>query len=382
MCVDIRLKTNPDIEIVRANAVDDEHIQKVTVSDQQNCSEAHDGAEISVNRDAADREYRESKSGPSLPIPVRVTSGKRMHSTRQVETKDEKLEITKRARMDSDLSITVLPKPNVAQRCPFPNCDKREKIKRHVQRFHLPKIFCDIRPMRCMDETALCQLQYSSLLSLVTGALGQDADVYTAVDYVNQCGSIPKNTTVHPDTIKCMKKLCVSQGWMEPPEGFTVSPVNSPAALFHWRCLVVLLALLQPTQCEEFRTIGHVTSVSTERCNEGAASKDPIVDGDETLEDQDPTVDSSTEDELTVIDVSYGSDVEVGRSAVTRSTKQHTATLELYSEEIITVDEAFDSHLHLDRTSSRIWKTKSGKTYVLRTSPKTGGESYWWRNCL
>jgi hypothetical protein len=38
-----------------------------------------------------------------------------MHSTRQVETKDEKLEITKRARMDSDLSITVLPKPNVAQ---------------------------------------------------------------------------------------------------------------------------------------------------------------------------------------------------------------------------------------------------------------------------
>lgn len=83
---------------------------------------------------------------------------------------------------------------------------------------------------------------------MVIGALGQNAVVYSAVDYVNQFGAIPKNTSVHPDTITCMRKFSVSQGWADPPEGFTVSPVNSPAALFHWRCLVVLLSLLPPTR--------------------------------------------------------------------------------------------------------------------------------------
>lgn len=74
------------------------------------------------------------------------------------------------------------------------------------------------------------------------GALGQNTDVYSAVDYVNQSGAIPKNIIIHPDTVTCMRKISASQGWTEPPEGFTVSPVNSPAALEMSGSVVVTVA--------------------------------------------------------------------------------------------------------------------------------------------
>uniref|UniRef100_A0A8W8KII9 Uncharacterized protein n=1 Tax=Magallana gigas TaxID=29159 RepID=A0A8W8KII9_MAGGI len=126
----------------------------------------------------------------------------------------------------------------------------------------------------------------------------EERDLLQAVLHsYSDSGGIPKNTSVHPDTIACMRKFSVPQGWAEPPEGFTVSPVNSPAALFHWRCLVVLLSLLPPIQREEFRVDGRVRSDIKHPTN--------------TEDSQVPVVDSSTEDEFTVIDVSYGSDVEV-----------------------------------------------------------------------
>lgn len=342
MCVDIRLKTNPNLEVVRTNAADS-NARSMEISDS---SEVHGEADSSADHDTADQEcgisaptglmvnVREPEPTFPEPIPVIHNPGKRMHPARHVEAKQSTQDVgSKRARMDHNLSITVLTKPSshLAQLCPFPNCVKREKkIKRHVQRQHLPRIFSDIKPIRSIDESVLCQLQYSSLISLVISALGQNADVYSAVNYVNQSGGIPKNTSVHPDTIACMRKFSVPQGWAEPPEGFTVSPVNSPAALFHWRCLVVLLSLLPPIQREEFRVDGRVRSDIKHPTN--------------TEDSQVPVVDSSTEDEFTVIDVSYGSDVEV------------------CNEKIITVNEAFDSHFHLDRTSFRIWKKSSGKS--------------------
>lgn len=54
---------------------------------------------------------------------------------------------------------------------------------------------------------------------------------------------------------------------------------------------------------------------------------------------------SSTEDEFTVIDVSYWFDHDDRQPAVE---KQELATSDL--------NEAFDSHFHFDRTCSKIWK--------------------------
>jgi hypothetical protein len=97
-----------------------------------------------------------------------------------------------------------------------------------------------------------------------------------------------------------MRKLCTSQGWAEPEEGFTVAPVNSSAALFHWRCLIVLLSLLLAFQREEFRTNGRVTG-DVEQSIDTEDGMVPIV--------------YSSEDDFTGIDVSYASNIEVNNPA-------------------------------------------------------------------
>ncbi len=42
-----------------------------------------------------------------------------------------------------------------------------------------------------------------------------------------------------------MSALCREMG-LTPPPTFTLSPINSPAVLFHWRVLEVIIAQLEP----------------------------------------------------------------------------------------------------------------------------------------
>lgn len=101
---------------------------------------------------------------------------------------------------------------------------------------------------------------------------------------------------------------------------------------------------LQPTQREELRVHGYVVSNNS--------SAIPTGNIGET------NVNTSTDEEFTVIDVSYGSDHDDRQSAVE---KQELAISEL--------NKAFDSHFHLDRTCSKIWKH-----YVLVPSEKTADD--------
>lgn len=152
MCVDIRLKTNQDLEVVRTNAADT-NARSMEISDS---SEVHGEADSPADHDHGGSgmwylsptglmvNVREPEPIFPEPIPVLHNPGKRMHPARHVAAKQSTKDVgLKRARMDHNLSITVLTKPSshLAQLCPFPNCDKREKkIKRHVQRQHLPII--------------------------------------------------------------------------------------------------------------------------------------------------------------------------------------------------------------------------------------------------
>ncbi|XP_062600979.1 uncharacterized protein LOC134262618 [Saccostrea cucullata] len=314
----------------------------------QECSEVHEAAESSVAHDTADHDRHEpvvEYTQRPKTIPVRL-SGR--SSTRRVQETEQS---AKRPRLDPNLRVTVaLHSDNPSlQKCPFPDCGHRDrKIKRHVQRSHLPKIFSDIRPLRSLDQSSLAQLQYLALESLVRSVLGHDADLLSAMDYVNRSGVLTRGTTLHPDTVIYMQRLCRCQGWLEPPEGFTLAPLNSPAALFHWRCLVVLLSPLQPMQREEFCTHGRVT---------GGITSTPDAE-----EIQIPVVDSSTEDELTCIDVCYGSDVDISREPLPVSQSDPCIVHEICSSQSSSMLEAFDSHFHLDRTCSRIWKASSGKS--------------------
>nr|XP_011435772.2 uncharacterized protein LOC105334139 [Crassostrea gigas] len=220
-------------------------------------------------------------------------------------------------------------------------------------------MFSDVKPIRFMEESQLCKLQFTALESLVRIVVGHDASVFTAVDYVNQTHQIPQETTLHPDTVACIRRLCDHQNWEEPSEGFTVAPVNSPAVLIHWRCLVVLMSALQPEQCEQFCVHGRVT---------GDSQSVSDVKGARI---QVSTVDSSTEEELICINASYGSDVNSSTETVCDFVPYDRAASESIQHE------AFDSHFHLDRTCNRIWRRSSGKSVedVLRHTESGIGRS-------
>ena len=49
-----------------------------------------------------------------------------------------------------------------------------------------------------------------------------------------------------------------SRGWVEPKK-LSIRPVNSPLALFHWRCLVILLKQLSPEVSARWQETGLVT---------------------------------------------------------------------------------------------------------------------------
>lgn len=254
---------------------------------------------------------------------------------------------SKRVHLDCDYQELTqevkLQFPSSFQKCPFLGCDVREKkIKRHAQSKHLPKIFNDIKPIRSLDDKSLCQLQMSALSSLVKSALGPDADLLTAVDCLNCSNIIPSNAVVHVDTASSMHRLCSYQGWTEPSEGFRLSPINSPAVLVHWRCLVALMSLLQPMQCEEFRVHGRVIS------DMRSVTNTSDIGGSD--------VNTLTKDKFKVVDVHYGSDFEIPhQSAPHVVSHSKTNALEVQESSTSNVNEAFDSHFHLDHTCARIW---------------------------
>ena len=87
-----------------------------------------------------------------------------------------------------------------------------------------------------------------------------------------------------------MRETCASQGWTEPPDGFSEFPRQLSNSAFPSKVLVVLLSLLQSIKREAFRTNGLVTSNVEYPPN---PPDNPVS-----------VVGSSTEDTFTAIDVS------------------------------------------------------------------------------
>jgi hypothetical protein len=179
--------------------------------------------------------------------------GKRKLS-RHVEHIEDPVIDAKRPRPTSGIQVTVSRSHVNPQRCPFPACKvKSKKIERHVQQAHLLKVFNDVRPIRSLGENELCSRQIRALVYLVKSVLGHAATLASVVDYINNTQKLPPETTLHQDTVTCIRRLCRFQEWEEPSCGFTIAPVNSPAVLIYWRCLVILMLSLQPAQHDEFR---------------------------------------------------------------------------------------------------------------------------------
>lgn len=182
MCRDVRLHSNPDLPIIRENAA------KSECPSSSGVFEAADTSNVTVTFNTADE-----------------VDGSNSSKRRRCVIDDECI-VTCTSSSSSSL-----------QKCPFPGCNKRErKIKRHVQRTHLPRIFNDVKPLKSLDNESLREIQVRSLESLVRYVLGENADLWEAVDHLNCSTMLPSNAVLHNDTVTSMKRICAYKGWSEP----------------------------------------------------------------------------------------------------------------------------------------------------------------------
>ena len=133
--------------------------------------------------------------------------------------------------------------------CPVAGCDKPKGAfpKQHAFRYHIPSIFNEDLDAR---ETAFRRVAALKLISL--WMLGAGATLQELTRYVNSIDLLSEehNREVTDKQVVAMRELCVKLT-LDPPEVFTLYPLNSPAGLFHWRALVLIIAQLEPRYRQE-----------------------------------------------------------------------------------------------------------------------------------
>ena len=90
------------------------------------------------------------------------------------------------------------------------------------------------------------------LVQMVQAIFGESAILQDMVDYANNQRSIAPGWFVTPEQQAAMVDMCQASGW-EKTDKFSLDPVNSAAALMHWRCLGVFAAEISRQQMEQLR---------------------------------------------------------------------------------------------------------------------------------
>jgi len=137
--------------------------------------------------------------------------------------------------------------------CSFPGCtaliNLRERdMKGHARRCHIPFLFwMTLKP----EELVLPAIQAgrAELLELLALWIVGSASVDGLVERMGAYGNLGAVST--PEIWPEFQALCRFKGWPVPSE-FRFDPLNSPACLLHWRCLMVLLGALPIPRYEEF----------------------------------------------------------------------------------------------------------------------------------
>ena len=118
--------------------------------------------------------------------------------------------------------------------CLLSICESMDKRpKRHAVSKHLPLAFGEVS-VQHLDP------QIQALRWLIRTAFGSQASLWSTVDHVNRSGMIPPGCALNPLHSPVFTEACRLMGISTPCE-FTLHPVNSPAVLLFWRCLIAIL---------------------------------------------------------------------------------------------------------------------------------------------
>ena len=121
-------------------------------------------------------------------------------------------------------------------------------MKKHIEQDHAPALF-DYYQHPSLELTGSW---VQCLVQMVQTIFGESAIFQDMVDYVNNRRSIAPGWFVTPEQQAAMVDICQASGW-EKQDVFSLDPVNSAAALIHWRCLGVFAAKISRQQMEQLR---------------------------------------------------------------------------------------------------------------------------------
>ncbi|MEW8615599.1 MAG: hypothetical protein AB2610_20780, partial [Candidatus Thiodiazotropha sp.] len=131
--------------------------------------------------------------------------------------------------------------------CPVSGCDVPNHYpKRHAFDCHIPNLFdeeLDVGDVTCR--------RLAALKLTAVWLLGMRATIFELTRYVDSMGLLSgdANREITANQSIAMKALC-EEMCIEPPERFTLFPLNSPASLFHWRAMLLIVAQLEPRHRE------------------------------------------------------------------------------------------------------------------------------------
>jgi Tat protein secretion system quality control protein TatD with DNase activity len=204
--------------------------------------------------------------------------------------------------------------------CPVPECDVPNRYtKYHAFDLHVPDVFAEYRP-----EGDISTLRLAALNMLATYILGSTATISKLATYLGTCHLLKKEgtTVVSPAQDACMRSMCRELN-IEEPQVFTLEPLNSPAALVHWRAINQLVAYLTSARRAEFLNAFPVRSQRAQQQTDPVDCYQPEAAGGHLYQPS-----------------SFGEEVEV--------------------EELL--PGAFDSHYHHDR-SCDAWGVPRGTSF-------------------
>jgi TatD DNase family protein len=229
--------------------------------------------------------------------------------------------------------------------CPIPDCVVPNKYtKLHAFELHVPDVFAEYRP-----EGDISRLRLAALTMLGDLLLGNTGTLEKLSTYVTSCGLLSKqgDVVVTPVMVTCMRALC-RELHIDPPQVFTLDPLNSPAALSHWKVVNILVGHLTPFRREEFLRAFPV------RSQRGVGNADQAVD------DYEPEA--------------------VGGHRYVDPTMEEEQLPEVA---VPVVPEAFDSHFHMDRTREYWGLEKSaGFREVCAVVGQLGGHEVLWQGAV
>ena len=131
--------------------------------------------------------------------------------------------------------------------CPVSGCDVPNHYpKRHAFDCHVPNLFNEDLDVEDVTSRRLAALKLTAVW-----LLGMRATIFELTRYVDSMGLLSGDASreITASQSTSMRALC-EEMCIEPPEVFTLFPLNSPASLFHWRAMLLIVAQLEPRHRE------------------------------------------------------------------------------------------------------------------------------------